>query len=190
MRVRTDDHRRIPIPPQRRLALALLRLQHQLLPCRLVVANQHPILRLRINRVRIDRIHRRPEAVSPGGHKPVRIHNAVDVVRARRSAPRKIVLRSAAHVIEGKRVVHRHVVELHRRQVRFEFPVLGIVPGFIHSRHRSPAANAWYCPDRSRARDCPRAGCSLRPYARSCRRPAIRAREHSSQRCGPRSSDR
>ncbi len=133
MRVRADDDGRIPIPAQRRLALAFERLQHQFLPRRLVVANQNPVLRLGINRVGIDRVHLRPEAVAARGYEPVRIWNAGEIVRARRPAPGKVVLGPAAHVVERRCVVDGHVVELHRRQIGLELPFLGVVPGFVQA---------------------------------------------------------
>ena len=74
----------------------------------------------------------RPESISARRHKPVRIHDPVHVARPRRPAPRKIILRPAAHVVEGKRIVDRHVIKLHRRQIRLELPRLRVVPGLIH----------------------------------------------------------
>ena len=135
--MRAYNNRRIPIPPQRRLAPAFQRLQYQFLSGRLVMPNQHPVLRLGINGVRINRVHLGPEPIAPGGHKPVRVHDAIHISRPRRPTPGKIILRSAADVVERRRIIHRYVVNLHRRQIRFELPSLGVVVGLIHAAIRS-----------------------------------------------------
>src|SRR5207302_6724161 len=51
------------------------------------------------------------------------------------------------------------------------------------SRRRTPAANAWCCPDQSKWRDYHRDDCSPPPCAESSHRPAIREDSRSSQRC-------
>ena len=112
MRMRTDEQRRIPIPAQRRLALSGLRLDEQFFRRLLVIAHQHAILRLAVNRVGIFRIHRRMEAIAPGHGVPIGIDNAMRAARARGAAPGEIVLRAAVHVIERGSVVHRDVVKL------------------------------------------------------------------------------
>src|SRR3954467_7119337 len=95
MRERADDERRIPIPTQRGLAFARLRLDAEVLSAGAVIAIQSAVLRLRIDRIRVFRIDLRPETVTTLGDEPIRIGDTAQAARARRPADGIVVLRSA-----------------------------------------------------------------------------------------------
>src|SRR6185295_12882056 len=129
VRVRADDQRRVPVPAQRRLAAARLRLDEDLLAALAVVAAEAAVLRLGVDDVRVLGIHLRLEAVAALGDEPVRIADAVLVVGARRSAEAEVVLGAAVDVVERLVVVEAHAVELRDRQVALEVPARAAVPG-------------------------------------------------------------
>src|SRR5437868_11229192 len=130
--MRTYDKGRIPIPTQWRLTFTFLRLDDELLASALVITHQRTILGFCINYVRIFRINLRAKAITAGGHIPIRIHDSIDILCARRSTPGKIVLGSTAHVVEGEGIVQSNVIELHGRQVGFESPACEVVVSFSH----------------------------------------------------------
>src|SRR5581483_11778261 len=73
------------------------------------------------------------EAVAALGHEPVGVGDAGDVPRPRRATEREVVLGAAVNVIEGRGVVHGHVVELRDRQIGMKAPVGAAVAAFVNA---------------------------------------------------------
>ena len=65
-----------------------------------IIANQSTILPLRIDRIGIFRIDRWIESITKHRDEPITVANPVDIVGARGSTLRGIVLRSAVDVVE------------------------------------------------------------------------------------------
>ena len=131
MIVRADDQRRVPVPAQRRLALGVDGLDADAAAGLAVVAHHSPALRFRVHGVGIGRIDARNKSIAAGGDVPVRVHDAVHIARSRRAAPAEVILRAAVDVIKRRGVIDVDIVELKRRQVRFELPELAAVVGFV-----------------------------------------------------------
>jgi hypothetical protein len=129
--MRADEQGRIPVPAQRRFALARLRLNAHALAGAAIVANQHPVLRFRVNGIRVLGIDARLEAVAHLRDKPVGVCYAVRAAVANRPAHGGVVLRAAVNVIERRVLVHGHVIKLRNRQIALKLPVLGAVEAFI-----------------------------------------------------------
>jgi hypothetical protein len=131
VRVGADDEGRVPVPAQRLVAAPDFGLDAHALARALVEARERAVLVLGVDRVRVGRIDLRAEAVAAEGDEPVGVDDAVRVARARRPPEVEVVLRAAVDVVEGRRVVGRHVVELRDGEVLFEVPVLPAIPALV-----------------------------------------------------------
>ena len=136
--VRADDQRRVPIPAKTRLAYARLRLDVDLLPRELVVADEHAVLRLGVDDVRVLRIDDRLKAVAACRDVPVGVDDAVHRTRAGRTTDRVVVLRAAVDVVERLRVVDPYLVELRERKVFEPRPRRAAVVRFVKTAVAPP----------------------------------------------------
>ena len=129
--MRADEERRIPVPAQRRLVLARLRLNAHRLTGAAIVADQRPVLRFGVDGVRVLRIDARMKTVAALGHEPIGVADAVHAARSGGTAEGEVILGAAVHVIEGGGVIDGDIVELRDGQIREELPVGALVERFV-----------------------------------------------------------
>src|SRR5262249_12277761 len=131
--VRAHDKRTIPVVAKGRFASRRRRLYSHPLAGPFVEPADHAILQLSINRVRVFGIDLGPKSVAALSNKPVSVYNSRSAPGPRRTAYAVVVLKPAVHVIKGRGIVGRHVIELSDRQVRLELPVPCPVPTLINT---------------------------------------------------------
>ena len=131
--MRADQQGRIPVPAVGLHARSRYRLDGHFFAADPVETRQPPVLGLRVNDVGVAGVDLRLKTIAFLRYKPVRVHNAPVVDRARRPAQGEIVLGSAVYIIEGGGVVYGHAVELRDGQVGLVVPRSGIVPGLVQT---------------------------------------------------------
>ena len=107
-----DKNRRVPIKTFTRFVFTGLRLDmHDLARCS-VDTGKVTFLPFGIHDIGISRLRRRLVSISKQRNEPVRISNAVAVIRAGRAALGVIILRPAIDVIERLGVIDGDLIEL------------------------------------------------------------------------------
>ncbi len=117
-----EDERAVPVPAERVVSRLLLRLDEDGLAALAVVPAEDAVLQGRVDDVGVVGVDAGVEAVAGPGDEPVVVGDAVRVEGARGAAEGVVVLGSAVDVVDGRRVVHVHPVELRHRQVGEEVP--------------------------------------------------------------------
>src|ERR1044072_988913 len=128
-----DYQWRIPVPSERFFATGRLRLNPHAFTRPFVEPNEDTILKRGVNRVRIFRINSGVKKITAIRYKPVRVNNAGDATRTRRTAKAKVVLRAAVDVVERCVVVGSNVVELRDRKIGFKLPIRAAIVTFINT---------------------------------------------------------
>ena len=129
----TDDEWCVPVPDQRRIVLARLRLDIDALAASSVVTHQYSILGLGVNYVGVSGIDAGLIAITARRDKPVAIADAMDIGRSRRSPHRSVILGSAVNVVKRQCIIHANPVELGYRQVGDVSPRLCPIPGLVNT---------------------------------------------------------
>src|SRR5439155_16719349 len=99
----------------------------------LIVAHEITGLKFSVDCIWIFRIDLRAETVAALSHPPIAVDDARSVARARWSTKREVVLRATEDVVERRRVVSGHVIELRDRQIVLEVPVRAAIPALVNS---------------------------------------------------------
>src|ERR1043166_8536535 len=110
--MRTDDERRIPVPPQRIFTAGGLRLNPHTLARAFVEPRERAALKLCINRVRIFRIDLTAKTVASLRHTPVAVDYSGGAGGPARPAETVMFLCPAIDIIKRRRVIGRDLVEL------------------------------------------------------------------------------
>ena len=131
--MRTDDERRIPVPFVVVLTAFGVRHNKNAFLCAAVIARETAVLVLSVEDIGIGRIELWLVAIATEHDVPVGIRNAMNDGRSRGRAERIVVLGTAAHIVEGLRVVRLNAVELRDREISHVSPCRTAVPAFVNA---------------------------------------------------------
>ena len=135
--VGADRDRRIPVEALSRIARGRLRLDVDDLAGAAINTHQVSFLPFRIHDVGIARFYGRLMAVCKQGDEPVGVANTMQIVGARRSPLRGVVLSPAIDLVERLAVVSGNLIELGDGQVINEAPALLVVVALIQPTVRA-----------------------------------------------------